>query len=50
MEILIPRNTWEDKKAYDETAMKLRLLLNENFAEYAHPIDEANTPIRRNVA
>ena len=49
-EILIPRNTWEDKKAYDETAMKLRQLLNENFAEYAHPIDEANTPIRRNVA
>ena len=49
-EILIPRNTWEDKKAYDETAMKLRQLLNENFAEYAHPIDQANTPIRRNVA
>ncbi|HTG16023.1 MAG TPA: phosphoenolpyruvate carboxykinase (ATP), partial [Blastocatellia bacterium] len=33
-EILIPRNTWEDKSAYDETARKLVKLFNDNFRQY----------------
>jgi phosphoenolpyruvate carboxykinase (ATP) len=33
-EILIPRNTWADKSAYDETARKLVKLFNDNFRQY----------------
>jgi phosphoenolpyruvate carboxykinase (ATP) len=33
-EILIPRNTWDDKDAYDETAEKLLALFQENFRQY----------------
>ena len=33
-EILIPRNTWQDKSAYDETARKLVNLFNQNFHQY----------------
>jgi phosphoenolpyruvate carboxykinase (ATP) len=38
--ILIPRNTWEDKDAYDETITKLVHLFQDNFAQYeemVHP-------------
>lgn len=39
-DILIPRNTWEDKDAYDETIAKLVALFEDNFAQYedmVHP-------------
>jgi phosphoenolpyruvate carboxykinase (ATP) len=33
-EIMVPRNAWADKAAYDSTAMKLFELFQDNFKKY----------------
>ncbi len=42
-EILMPRNTWTDKEAYDKKANELAQLFNKNFEKYA---SHANEEIR----
>src|ERR1700752_1646302 len=40
-EVLQPRNTWEDKEAYDRQAMDLARRFNENFKKYEAGVSEA---------
>ncbi len=39
--LLVPRQSWEDGKAYDAAAGKLAKLFNENFKKYAEGVDDA---------
>ncbi len=41
-EVLVPKNTWADKAAYEKTATKLAEMFNKNFEKYA---DYANEEI-----
>ena len=40
-EILIPKQTWSDPAAFEETAKKLAQLFHENFEKYADAASEA---------
>jgi phosphoenolpyruvate carboxykinase (ATP) len=40
-EILVPKNTWSDKGAFDKTATKLASLFVENFKNYESDASEA---------
>ena len=40
-DVLIPRKTWADPMAYDETAKKLAKLFRDNFAAYAGGVSDA---------
>ena len=40
-EVLIPRDTWADKDAYDETARRIAAMFHENFRKYESGVSEA---------
>ncbi|HLL74915.1 MAG TPA: phosphoenolpyruvate carboxykinase [Pyrinomonadaceae bacterium] len=39
-EVLVPRNTWKDREAYDRKAQHLARLFNENFRKYSDGVSE----------
>jgi phosphoenolpyruvate carboxykinase (ATP) len=39
-EVLQPRNTWEDKEAYDQQARKLAAMFHDHFGQYAGEVDQ----------
>ena len=43
-ELLVPRNTWDDKVDFDATADKLARMFNENFDRYSAGVtDDVNS-------
>jgi phosphoenolpyruvate carboxykinase (ATP) len=40
-DVLIPRNTWADRSAYDAQARKLARMFQENFAQYQEQVPAA---------
>jgi phosphoenolpyruvate carboxykinase (ATP) len=40
-EFLQPRNTWQDKDAYDEQARRIARMFHENFEKYADGVSDA---------
>jgi phosphoenolpyruvate carboxykinase (ATP) len=40
-EVLVPRNTWADKEAFDQMARRLAAMFHENFASYAGGVSAA---------
>ena len=40
-EMLVPKNTWQDQPAFDETALKLAGLFNQNFEQFAGGVGQA---------
>ena len=40
-EVLVPRTTWPDKGAYDETARRIAGMFHDNFAKYSEGVSEA---------
>ncbi|ASN04926.1 phosphoenolpyruvate carboxykinase (ATP) [Virgibacillus necropolis] len=41
-EVLVPKNTWEDKEAYDTEAKKLAMKFHNNFKKFTQASDEIN--------
>jgi phosphoenolpyruvate carboxykinase (ATP) len=39
-EVLVPRNTWADKDAFDSAARRIAAMFHENFAKYADGVSE----------